>query len=66
MRVFVVQTFLTPYGVMQAPCVREEDPSVFGGAETAQRLVTAGLIDQFWLKVNTVGTGGDGAVFANG
>jgi dihydrofolate reductase len=39
---------------------------VFGGAETVQRLVAAGLVDEFWLKVNPDATGRGGAVFASG
>ncbi len=39
---------------------------VFGGVETVQRLVAAGLVYEFWLKVNPVATGRGGAVFPSG
>ena len=32
----------------------------------AERLVAAGLVDEFWLKVNAVATGRGGAVFDSG
>lgn len=39
---------------------------VFGGVETVQKLVVAGLVDEFWLKVNPVATGRCGALFDSG
>ena len=39
---------------------------VFGGVETVQKLVAAGLVDEFWLKVNPVATGRGGALFDSG
>jgi dihydrofolate reductase len=36
---------------------------VFGGVETVQKLVVAGLVDELWLKVNAVPTGRGGALF---
>jgi riboflavin biosynthesis pyrimidine reductase len=39
---------------------------VFGGVETVQRLVAAGLVDEFWLKVNPVATGRGGIVSDSG
>jgi dihydrofolate reductase len=39
---------------------------VFGGVETVQKLLVAGLVDGFWLKVNRVTTGRGGALFDSG
>jgi hypothetical protein len=39
---------------------------VFGGVETVQKLVAAGLVDEFWLKVNPVATGRGGALLDSG
>ena len=36
---------------------------VFGAVETVQKLVVAGLVDEFWLKVNPVALGRGGALF---
>ena len=37
---------------------------VFGGVQTVRSLVGAGLVDEFWLKVNPVAIGQGGPVFA--
>jgi dihydrofolate reductase len=36
---------------------------VFGGVQTVASLVAAGVVDEFWLKVNPVAIGRGGAVF---
>jgi dihydrofolate reductase len=45
----------------------KQDPGkavvVFGGVQTVQSLVGAGLVDEYWLKVNPVAVGRGGAVF---
>ena len=38
---------------------------VFSGVQTVQSLVGAGLVDEFWLKVNPVAIGRGGPVFAD-
>jgi dihydrofolate reductase len=38
---------------------------VFSGVQTVQNLVGAGLVDEFWLKVNPVAIGRGGPVFAD-
>jgi len=39
---------------------------VFGGVETVQKLLLAGLVGEFWLKVNAVATGCGGGFFDSG
>lgn len=38
---------------------------VFGGVQTVRSLVGAGVVDEFWLKVNPVAIGRGGPVFAD-
>ncbi len=38
---------------------------VFGGVQTVRSLVAAGIVDEFWLKVNPVAIGRGGPVFAD-
>ena len=38
---------------------------VFGGVQTVRSLVSAGVVDEFWLKVNPVAIGRGGPVFAD-
>lgn len=38
---------------------------VFGGVQTVRSLVAAGLVDEFWLKVNPVAVGQGGPIFAD-
>lgn len=38
---------------------------VFGGVQTVRSLVSAGVVDEFWLKVNPVAVGQGGPVFAD-
>ena len=38
---------------------------VFGGVETVRRLVGAGMVDEYWLKVNPAAVGRGGPVFAD-
>ena len=38
---------------------------VFGGVQTVRSLVAAGLVDEFWLKVNPVAVGHGGPIFAD-
>ncbi len=48
--------------------VKESDGKAivaFGGVQTLQSLITADLVDQYWLKINPTAAGRGGSMFSN-
>lgn len=59
---------LTPGdGTQQVRRIKEETAGgsivAFGGVQTVRSLVTAGLVDEYWLKINPTITGRGGSMF---